>query len=179
MTSWAMVTLMIVPIASILFAHKLYLSPWLFPSAQDRIVIWGYTSTEVAKKPLLGVGVAATRVYHRTKGGSNAALAPGSQFRLETGWHSHNVYLQTWYETGAIGAAFLLCIGILVLHSFASMPVAAQPFLCSTFAACALMGSTSFSLWAPWFIAALGMVAILTGLGSALIARRGSSGPSL
>ena len=175
MTSWAMAMLMVVPIASILFAHKLYLSPWLFPSAQDRIVIWGYTSAEVAKTPLLGVGVAATRVYHQTKGGSNAPLAPGSQFRLETGWHSHNVYLQTWYETGAIGAAFLLCIGILVLRSFAFMPVAAQPFLCSTFVACALMGSTSFSLWAPWFIAALGMVTILTGLGSALVARGGSA----
>ena len=33
-----------------------------------------------------------------------APFAPGSNFRLTAGWHSHNDYLQIWYETGAVGA---------------------------------------------------------------------------
>jgi hypothetical protein len=171
LTSWAAATLLVVPIASWLFAEKLYTAPWLFHSAQERIVFWGYTSAQVAKAPLLGAGIAATRVYHKVSGGPNAPLVPGSQFRYETGWHSHNVYLQAWYETGAIGAIFLLAIGLIVLRSFAAAPTAAHPFLWATFAACAIMGSASFSLWAPWFIAALGVVAILAGLGTALVAK--------
>jgi hypothetical protein len=173
-TCWVTVTMLIVPIASALYAQKLYTSPWLFRSAQERVVFWGYTSEQVAKAPFLGVGISATRVYHKTKGGANAPQAPGSEFRLETGWHSHSVYLQAWYETGAIGAVMLLTIGILVLRSFASAPEAAQPFLWSTFGACALMAGSSFSLWALWFMATLGMVAVLAGLGTALFTKRAS-----
>jgi hypothetical protein len=168
-TCWVTATMLIVPIASLLFAQKLYTSPWLFRSAQERVVFWGYTSEQVAKAPLLGVGISATRVYHVTKGGANAPQAPGSEFRLETGWHSHNAYLQAWYETGAIGAVLLLAIGILVLRSFAAAPEVAQPFLWSTFGVCALMAGSSFSLWAQWFMATLGMVATLAGLGTALL----------
>jgi O-antigen ligase len=172
-TCWVTATMLIVPIASALFAQKLYTSPWLFKSAQERVVFWGYTSEQVAKAPLLGVGISATRVYHKTKGGANAPQAPGSEFRLETGWHSHNVYLQAWYETGAIGAVLFLAVGILVLRSFAAAPEVAQPYLWSAFGACAMMAGSSFSLWALWFLATLGMVAALAGLGTTLLTKRG------
>jgi hypothetical protein len=170
---WVTATMLIVPIASALYTQKLYTSPWLFRSAQERVVFWGYTSEQVAKAPLLGAGIAATRVYHTAKGGANAPQAPGSEFRLETGWHTHNAYLQVWYETGAIGAILLLAIGMLVVRSFAAAPEPAQPYLWSTFAACALMAGSSFSLWAPWFMATLGMVAAFAGLGTTLLTHSG------
>src|SRR5262249_23010181 len=49
MVGWSAITLLIVPIAATLYAQKLYAAPWLFPSAQQRIVIWGYTSGQVAR----------------------------------------------------------------------------------------------------------------------------------
>jgi hypothetical protein len=67
----------------------------------------------------------------------------------------------------------LLAIGILVLRSFAAAPEPAQPYLWATFAACALMAGSSFSLWAPWFMATLGMVAAFAGLGTTLLKNRG------
>jgi hypothetical protein len=168
-TGWVVATLLVVPIALVLFTQHMYTATWLFPSAQQRIVIWGHTSKQVAKVPLLGVGVAATRTYHTIESRANAPLAPGSQFPLEIGWHSHNIFLQIWYETGAVGALFLLAIGVLIGRSFAAVPTAAQPFLWSTFATCALIGASSFSLWAPWFMAAFGLTAIFAGLGVALL----------
>jgi O-antigen ligase len=171
MTGWVVASLLVVPIAFVLFAQQMYTTPWLFPSAQKRIVIWGYTSKQVARTPILGVGIAATRVFHKTEGGAGAPVAPGSQFMLETGWHSHNIFLQTWFETGAIGALFLLTVGVLILRSFAAAPAASQPFLWSTFAACALIGGSSFSLWAPWFMASFGLVASFVGLAVALLAK--------
>ena len=83
-------------------------------------------------------------------------LAPGSEFRLTTGLHSHNGYLQTWYEAGAVGAAFLLAIRPSGAQVAGSAPAEAQPYLYATFVACALMGGSSFSLWQPWFMASLG-----------------------
>src|SRR4029450_11808593 len=90
---------------------------------------------------------------------------PGSEFRLTTGLHSHNGYLQTWYEAGAVGATLLLAFGLLVLRSLAAAPTGAQPYLYASFVACALMGGSSFSLWQPWFMAALGLAAVFAGLG--------------
>jgi O-antigen ligase len=92
-------------------------------------------------------------------------LAPGSQFHLSTGAHSHNVYLQTWYETGAVGAALLLLSGLLIVRELAQAPQRAQPYLYSTFATCALLGGTSFGLWQPWFMASFGLVAAFAMLG--------------
>ena len=102
-------------------------------------------------------------------------MAPGSEFRLTTSLHSHNGYLQTWYEAGAVGAAILLVIGLVVLGSLAGAPAGVQPYLYATFVACALMGGSSFSLWQPWFMAALGLAAVFAGLGRAL-ASHGSAG---
>jgi hypothetical protein len=102
---WAAATLLVVPIALVLFTQHMYTATQ-FPSAQMRIVIWGHTGKQVVKAPLLGVGVAATRTYHKTEGGADAPRAPGSAFPLETGWHSHHIFLQIWYETGAVGALF-------------------------------------------------------------------------
>lgn len=147
-----------------LFALRLDTLPWLFPSAQERIVIWGYTSEQVMKAPLLGVGINSARVLHQ-KERAHAPRAEGSPFKLTTGVHSHSGYLQTWYEAGAVGAALLLGIGLLILRALTHATSGAQPYLLATFASCALVGALSFSLWQPWFIASFGFAALFAGLG--------------
>src|SRR5262249_21619538 len=101
--------------------------------------------------------------------------APGSKYRLTTGWHSHNAYLQAWYETGAVGALWLLALGLLVLRSLASADAAAQPYLYAIFISCAAIAASSFSLWAPWFMASFAFAAIQAALGSTLAGGPGES----
>jgi O-antigen ligase len=100
-------------------------------------------------------------------------VAPGTDFRLTTSLHSHNAYLQAWYETGAVGAAILMAVGLLVLRSVGEAPSHAQPYLYATFVSCALMGGASFSLWQTWFMASLGLVAVFATLGWALATGNG------
>jgi exopolysaccharide production protein ExoQ len=121
----------------------------------------------VSKTPVLGVGMSSARALKAT-GNQDAPRAPGSTFRLSTGIHSHNAYLQVWYETGAVGALILLGLGILVLRASAAAPLRAQPHLHATFAACALAAASSFSVWAPWFMASLAMTALYAMLASVL-----------
>ena len=111
---------------------------------------------------------------HNDPRGYDAPLAPGSDFRLTTNQHSHNAYLQVWYEAGAVGAVFLLVLGLLVQRSLATATARAQPYLYATFVVCALMGGSSFSLWQTWFMASLGLVAVFATLGRALAADDGS-----
>jgi O-antigen ligase len=88
--------------------------------------------------------------------------------------HSHNDYLQTWYETGAVGALMLLVIGLLVLSSLARSSMQVQPYLYASFATSALLGGTSFSLWQPWFMASFGLTAVFAMLGWAMADRSGA-----
>ena len=167
---WVATIMLVVPVATLAYQSKLYLSPWLPHSAQHRIVIWGYTSSLIAASPILGSGINTARALNDPDG-LDTPLAPGSDFRLTTNLHSHNGYLQTWYEAGAVGALILLGIGLLVLSNLARAATELQPYLYATFVTCALIGGSSFSLWQPWFMASFGFAAGFSMLGWVLAER--------
>jgi O-antigen ligase len=164
---WMAASLMVVPAASTLYGAGAYRAGWLPDSARHRIVIWGHTARLVADAPLLGAGIGAARALNGAEDAA-APSAPGSRFRLSTSLHSHNAYLQVWFETGAVGALILLGLGLLVLRALARFAGDIQPYLAATFAACALLVASAYSIWAPWFMASLAMAAIFAALGAAL-----------
>jgi O-antigen ligase len=166
---WAALCLLVVPAVMLAYGLELYRAPWLPDSVQHRIVIWGHTARQVARAPLLGAGIGTARTIDR-RGRAEAPLAPGSRFALSTSLHSHNAYLQVWYETGAAGALILLSLGLAVLRALARAPPGVQPHLHAVFAAGALTAASGFSLWAPWFMAALAIAALYGALGAALAA---------
>jgi O-antigen ligase len=166
LAGWAAACLLVVPAVSLLYSTELYHASWLPESARHRVVIWGHTARQVANAPFLGVGIGTARaVNDRTN--PNVPLAPGTTFKLSTSLHSHNAYLQVWYEAGAVGALMLLGPGLLVFRALGRAPAEVQPHLHATFVAGALVAASGFSLWAPWFMAALAIAAIYAGLGAA------------
>jgi hypothetical protein len=70
--------------------------------------IWGYTSKQIAKAPLLGSGIASARALNDYEY-PNVPRAPGTNFQLSTNVHSHNAYLQIWIEGGGERALFPIC----------------------------------------------------------------------
>jgi hypothetical protein len=166
--AWVGIILLVVPLATLAYHNQLYVSSWIPHSAKHRIVIWGYTSKQIANAPILGSGVDTARAINDREGNS-APFAPGSPFRLTTNLHSHNIYLQAWYDAGAVGAALLLFIGLLVVRELAMAPQRAQSYLYAGFATCGLLGGASFGLWQPWFMASFGLVAVFAMLGWVLV----------
>lgn len=164
---WVTATLFVVPMAWLAYSGQYYRASWLPPSAQHRIVIWGHTSDQVAKAPFLGSGISTARALNDPH---NLAVprAPGTNFPLSTALHSHNGYLQIWYEAGAVGALLLLGLGLLILRALTRAPSDVQPYLYAVFVACALLAGSSFSIWAPWFMASLAMACVYAALGAAL-----------
>ena len=171
LAGWTAAVLLVIPMASLVYGGKLYQARWLPPSAQHRVVIWGYTSEQIAKAPLLGAGIGTGRALSNIP----TTKAPGSDFNRSTGWHSHNAYLQVWYETGAVGALLLLGLGLLILRALARATFEVQPHLNATFMACALLAASAFSIWAPWLLASFAIVCIATAIGVALPASAASS----
>lgn len=164
---WLVATLLVVPIAELAYSNHLHLVGWLGYSMRHRIVIWKLATDEIVKAPLLGAGVSTPRALHHP-GFAGAQLEPGTDIPLDTPLHSHNAYLQVWYETGAVGAMFLLAVGLLMLRGMAARPPPLQRYLYATFACCALLAASSYSLWAPWFMSALALTPVFAGIGAAL-----------
>lgn len=164
---WVAATLLVVPFVSLLYGTEAYRAAWLPESARHRVVIWHATSEEISKAPLLGAGIGSARAL-REAAEARGLTAPGTTFQLSPSLHSHNAYLQVWYEAGAVGALILLGLGLAVLRSLVRLPEDMQPFLSATFVAGALLIATAYSIWAPWFMASLAMAAIFAALGAAL-----------
>jgi hypothetical protein len=168
---WVAATLLVVPMVSLLYSAEVYRVPWLPESARHRVVIWHATAEQIHKAPFLGAGIGSARAL-RESAGREGLTAPGTTFRLSPSLHSHNAYLQVWYEAGAVCALILLGLGLVVLRSLTRLAEDKQPFLAATFAGGALLIATAYSIWAPWFMASLAMTAIFAALGAALPERK-------
>jgi O-antigen ligase len=164
---WVAATLLVVPMVSLLYSAEAYRVPWLPESARHRVVIWHATAEQIPKAPFLGAGIGSARVL-REAASREGLKAPGTKFELSPSWHSHNAYLQVWYEAGAVGALILLGLGLVVLRALTRFAQDMQPYLAATFASGALLIATAYSIWAPWFMASLAMVSIFAALGAAL-----------
>jgi hypothetical protein len=173
---WTIATLLAVPLASLPYSAGMHRASWLPESARHRVVIWRHTSEQVPNAPFLGAGASTARTLYKARS-PDTPLAPGTRFQLATGMHSHNAYLQVWYEAGGLGALIVFGLGLLVLRAIGRFRVELQPFLFSTFAACALLAASAFSIWAPWYMASLAMASVFAALGAVVPADARSGTP--
>jgi O-Antigen ligase len=146
---WIVLCLLCVPIAQAAFHAKLYENSSLQDSARARLILWGVAANKIADAPLLGIGAGAGRVLDDQLG--KAEILPGQPYELRTGSHQHNVYLQAWYELGAVGALLLALAGGLLISRSQSVPVPFRPHALAAICAVAVMASVSYGLWQAWF----------------------------
>ena len=160
LAGWVVATLLVVPIASVSYSQGLHQAQWIPQTGRNRIILWGFTANEVKKAPFLGVGVAATKDLDEQAAGS-AARPADHTYPLRTGRHSHNIFMQTWYELGAVGAALLFAAGLLALRALERLPGDLQPYAYASFVSAVIIGAFSWGMWQTWFMAAYGIWAVL------------------
>lgn len=160
---WVAAVLLVRPVVLLAYNNDLQTAGWLQESARARITLWAYTARQMSKAPILGVGAQTTRA--ESEAGRHAQVLPGQVFPQWTGAHGHNIYLQTWYELGAIGAALLFGMGLLILSWLWTLARPGQDFAAAAFVCVATMCASSFGMWQAWFIAAAMLVVPLLALG--------------
>lgn len=158
---WVIATLLVVPLTMAAFAQDLHKAKWIPETGRNRIILWSYTTEQWRKAPILGIGVASTKELD-DKNGAGAVKPDGFTYPLRTGRHAHNVYLQTWYELGIVGALLLLAVGLAALGAISRMPDRVRPFAAAGFASAAVLGAFSWGFWQVWFLALFGLSALLT-----------------
>lgn len=163
--AWVAACLLIVPASLLAHRMNLHNAPRLQASAQHRIIIWNYTAEQTLASPVIGVGADMTHIL-----GPRLNLAavndPTERQQRMMSQHAHNLYLQTWYELGFVGAMLLLAIGVALLVRLARLDARSQPFAAAMFGSTALLVMFSYGMWQYWFMElfALAAVAFATGL---------------
>jgi hypothetical protein len=174
MLAWVLACLAVVPAA--LLAHRLELhnSPWLQGSARHRIIIWNFTAEKMLESPWFGIGANMTYVLGPEIERETPSLLGETQKRTLS-IHSHNIYLQTWFELGLVGATLLTLVGLSILSAMRSLAPLVQPYAYATFASAATMAAASYGMWQYWFMALYGFCLVTFGIGARLLAQRSAT----
>lgn len=166
---WLFACLLVVPLALGLHKLDLHNATFVPKSGQHRIIIWNHTAELALEAPILGIGMHSTHELGPSLNATTPAAAGESQSRTLSR-HAHNVYLQTWFELGAIGALLLAAAGLATLALVRGLPAGAQPFALATFASAAVVGGASYGMWQIWYMAMYGMAFLIMGLATRIYA---------
>lgn len=141
-------------------------------SALHRMVIWDFTAERIAKRPVLGWGMEASRtvpggrdmppgeILNRlrvTEPAQRAAFAAPHVQVLPL--HPHNGALQVWLELGAIGALIAAALAWLLGAAAARAP--SPPAAAGALASAAVTAMLSFGAWQAWWLAAMLLAAVV------------------
>ena len=163
--AWCLAFVLVLPMDFLAYKADLHMAQWLPHSFRARIIIWEYTAERVFDHPWLGVGANSTRVLKEPNTREMAEWPPGFASPRTIGWHAHDLFLQTWFELGVIGALLIAFAGAMVALRMSLLPVEAQPFAAASLTAFMAIVSFGWGMWQEWLIggAALLLVFLLVG----------------
>ncbi len=141
---------------------------WLPASARSRVAIWNHTIDRTLERPILGVGAGMTYQMHRES-------LPPQVDKPDWSWikdqnrsppqtlslHAHNIFVQTWFELGAVGAVLLATTCVFLVSAVGRMERAAARHGLALLATSLVLAASSYGMWQHWFIA---MFALSVGL---------------
>jgi O-antigen ligase len=166
---WCLGFVLILPAAFLAYKADLHLATWVPKSARARMIIWEFTAERVLERPWLGIGAGSTPALRVPRGESEQP--EGFVYPRTTGAHAHNLFLQTWYELGLVGAILVAIAEALLVLRISLLPVEAQPFAAATFTVFLTTVSTSWGMWQVWLVCGIGLM-LLYLLIAARAARR-------
>ena len=167
---WCLCFALVIPLDLFAYNQGLHLASWLPSSARARIIIWQYTAERVLEHPWVGIGINSTPAVKAKMQGPDDR-PEGFVFKRTTGQHAHDVFLQSWYEMGAIGVLLAAIAGAFVVLRIGLLPWLAQPYGAASFMAVLAIAAFAWSMWQTWFMCAIGLVPILLRMASEAVAK--------
>ncbi|WP_108682136.1 O-antigen ligase [Methyloceanibacter sp. wino2] len=160
---WCLMFALVVPVATAAYKAELHKSEYLPLSAQARVTLWAYTAEHVRATPFLGIGGSSTRKIDQSP--DNRRMEWRKKLKTEGfGWragaHAHNVFLQTWYELGAVGVILFVVTGSAVILSLGRLPRDTQRFALAQVAAFFAIIAFAWGMWQGWLMALTGLAGL-------------------
>lgn len=164
LVGWIVANAAVVPAVRIAYDNGWQLDTGLTGSARARITIWNFTATRISSAWVSGHGIDSVR-YDDSR--LKPAYVAGEEGQHRTGRHSHNVFLQIWYEFGILGCLLWTCAGLYVLAGVRRFKAPAQPFVIAGAAAGIVILSCSWGLWQHWYASAVALSTVLFAIAAA------------
>jgi O-antigen ligase len=163
---WCLAFALVLPIDFLAYDANLHMAQWLPNSFRARVIIWEYTAERFFDHPWLGVGADSTRAMkEQRRSEKTAEQPPGFIYPRTIGSHAHNIFLQTLFELGVIGAILMAFAGAAVALRMSLLRIEAQPFAAASFTAFMAIASFAWGMWQTWLIcgAAILLIYLLVG----------------
>jgi O-antigen ligase len=174
-TLWIIACLAVIPTAALMHKLDLHSSDWLQVSARHRIVIWNYTAERIMEAPIVGIGPYMTHLKGLELSSDDAGAFDGG-YEKSLNVHSHNAFLQTWLELGAVGAILLMAAGLSVLARVRNFHSRARPYALATFTSATALLASSYGMWQSWFLSLFATTAILFAICARVLEAVGGPG---
>lgn len=168
---WVAAFALVLPLDFLAYKSELHMASWLPKSARARVILWEYTAERVVERPWLGAGVDSTR---GAKSRADLERPEGFVFARTTGEHAHNLFLQTWYELGLVGAILMAFAGAAIALRMRRLPKEIQPFAAAGFAAFVGIGAFAWSMWQTWFMCAIALLLLYVPMAAGALRESGS-----
>ncbi len=170
LSTWCVVVMLAMPIAAAPYSFGLHTYEWIPSSFRDRMIIWDYSVKQATKNPLFGVGIRSIRVIGKELKKSKPAIFEQVAYR-RLGLHSHNGFLQVWFELGAVGALFILALGIGLLRAIKRMRENVRPYAYAAFVSACVNAAFGWGLWQTWLLSGYALTIMLLTFASAYTKR--------
>ncbi|MFZ2017990.1 MAG: O-antigen ligase family protein [Methyloceanibacter sp.] len=147
---WCAAFLLVLPADFLAYKAGLHEASWLPSSFRARVIIWEYTAEKVFDHPWLGIGADSTRALnelHQAK-----ETPPGFIFPRTSAWHAHDLFLQTLFELGVVGAVLMAIAGAAAILRISLLPAPAQPFAAAGLTCFLTIASFGWGMWQTWLI---------------------------
>lgn len=154
---WITASLFCIPLSHLIHRLRLYDIDVFVSSFRHRMMIWSASAEWFWQHPIFGLGIGGARKVNLNKG--LGISAPGITSE-PLNWHAHNIFVQAWLETGAIGGVLLCVFGIVLLRAIIRLPDEVRAYGIATFVSIFVIGLAGFSLWAAWYLAGYGLAAL-------------------
>jgi O-antigen ligase len=161
--AWMIATLAVVPIVELAHKQGLHNSEFIPGSARARVILWNYEAKQIPSNFFFGKGIDSVRYYDELQGPAAQRL-PGEMAPQRNGRHSHNVYLQVWYEFGLAGAVLFMIAGLLVLRRVSRIDDADFPYINAAVVTAMTIAAFSWGMWQTWYLAALCITAVMAAV---------------
>lgn len=177
MAGWSVAALAMPLLVGLVFSEPFGWQRHLPASAYDRAEIWRYTTDKTWQSPIIGVGANQTRYLSATPAAREDRIRRANAQKPHAGFvpvprlsvHAHNMFVQTWFELGAIGAALLAIVGVTLIKACGRLAPRVVPFALAAFAGGAVVALTGYGMWQIWLVSAAMLAALLLSVASSAI----------
>jgi O-antigen ligase len=154
---WCVAFVLVLPMDFVAYKADLHMASWMPASFRARIIIWEYTAERVFEHPWFGIGANCTHVLAKPE--RDVADQPeGFVYPRTTGWHAHDLFLQTWYELGLIGAILIAASGAVLVTRMTLLPTESQPFAVASFTVFLVIAAFAWGMWQEWLMCAVALL---------------------